>query len=46
MEVTSTLLKADLRALADVRQRDSACETLAAWVVEGTAVRVSNRPES
>jgi len=34
MEVTPTLLKADLRALADVRQRDSACETLAAWVVE------------
>lgn len=34
MEVTPTLLKADLRALADVRKPNSPCDTLTSWVVE------------
>ena len=34
MEITPTLLKADLRALTDVRKPDSACETLSSWLVE------------
>ena len=34
MDVTPALLKADLRALADVRQPDTSCQTLSSWVVE------------
>jgi len=34
IEVTPERWVADLRALADVRRRDSACSTLCSWVVE------------